>query len=258
MTPSNGQTRLALSLHKTDHTKSHGTMNLFALAFRAMCLLMVATLLWNGCNLLNSASFSLFHSSAKENEVIILSAQRVSNQKACFIAESIRQSKPPFYLHGKYEFLRDAPNLNRRQVRQTYCYDRVRQRWWNPFGNLPFGLDHGSLAAIPAGTCHENDPARLLIFNFRTEPCGHPHPELLHTTCPRKDGQSSRCCNLTKRTIGTYVTKFRAGAVTTRKMSLEMHQVLWLPTLVGTFSILEEPTMKSIKIRANVSKCARQ
>jgi len=61
----------------------------------------------------------------------------------------------------------------------TQCYDRRREKWWTPFGKLPYGLDHGSLALIPAGTCHTNDPARVLIFNFRTEPYGNPHPEFL-------------------------------------------------------------------------------
>ena len=55
------------------------------------------------------------------------------------------------------------------------CYDRVRERWWSPFGNLPYGFDHGSLTVIPAGTCHEEDPGRVLIFNFQTQPYGNPH-----------------------------------------------------------------------------------
>jgi hypothetical protein len=54
----------------------------------------------------------------------------------------------------------------------TQCYDRIHEKWWRPFGNLPYGLDHGSLAVVPAGTCHSKDPARVLIFNFRTEPYG--------------------------------------------------------------------------------------
>jgi len=71
----------------------------------------------------------------------------------------------------------------------TQCYDRLRERWWSPFGKLPYGLDHGSLAVVPAGTCHEKDPARILIFNFRTRPYGNPHPEFLAQNLP-KDGWS--------------------------------------------------------------------
>jgi hypothetical protein len=68
----------------------------------------------------------------------------------------------------------------------TQCYDRIREKWWRPFGNLPYGLDHGSLAVVPAGTCHSKDPARVLIFNFRTEPYGNPHPEFLAHDIPNE------------------------------------------------------------------------
>ena len=73
-------------------------------------------------------------------------------------------------------------------LRETACYDRVRGKWWSgdhsPFGWLPYGLDHGSLAAIPAGVCHPQDPARLLILNFRTKPYGDAHPEILGYDLP--------------------------------------------------------------------------
>lgn len=49
----------------------------------------------------------------------------------------------------------------------TSCFDRVNNKWIHPFGRLPYGLDHGSIALIPKGTCNPNDPSRLLIFNFR-------------------------------------------------------------------------------------------
>lgn len=67
---------------------------------------------------------------------------------------------------------------------QTQCYDRLRKRWWSPFGEMPFGLDHGNAAIIPSGTCKENDPARIIIMNFRTEPYGDIHPEVLAHDLP--------------------------------------------------------------------------
>jgi hypothetical protein len=33
-------------------------------------------------------------------------------------------------------------------------------------------LDHGSISLIPKGTCHESDPAKLIILNFRTQAYG--------------------------------------------------------------------------------------
>jgi len=67
---------------------------------------------------------------------------------------------------------------------QTQCYDRMRKRWWSPFGEMPFGLDHGNAAVIPSGTCKESDPARIVIMNFRTEPYGDIHPEVLAHDLP--------------------------------------------------------------------------
>lgn len=62
---------------------------------------------------------------------------------------------------------------------QTQCYDRMRERWWSPFGGMPFGLDNGNAAIIPMGACNNSDPARIIIMNFRTEPYGDIHPEIL-------------------------------------------------------------------------------
>lgn len=67
---------------------------------------------------------------------------------------------------------------------QTQCYDRTRERWWSPFGEMPFGLDHGNAAIIPRGTCNDSDPARIIIMNFRTEPYGDIHPEILAHDLP--------------------------------------------------------------------------
>lgn len=48
------------------------------------------------------------------------------------------------------------------------CYDRVRDKWVYPFGKLPFGMDHLNIVVIPRGACISSDPARVLVFNFRT------------------------------------------------------------------------------------------
>lgn len=70
-------------------------------------------------------------------------------------------------------------------LKETACFDRRRSAWWTPFGNLPYGLDHGSLAMIPAGTCASTDPARIVILNFRTKPYGDAHPEMLAHDLPK-------------------------------------------------------------------------
>jgi len=67
---------------------------------------------------------------------------------------------------------------------QTQCFDRMRERWWSPFGEMPFGLDHGNAAIIPRGTCSDGDPARVVIMNFRTEPYGDIHPEVFAHDLP--------------------------------------------------------------------------
>lgn len=41
----------------------------------------------------------------------------------------------------------------------TACFDRVCEKWHYPFGKMPYGLDHGSIAHIPAGTCHPSEPS---------------------------------------------------------------------------------------------------
>lgn len=67
----------------------------------------------------------------------------------------------------------------------TACYDRVQQRWHSVFGTLPYGLDHGNLVQVPAGTCHPQDPSRLLIFNYRTRSYGEQRPEILAFDLPQ-------------------------------------------------------------------------
>ena len=66
----------------------------------------------------------------------------------------------------------------------TTCYDRRHQKFWFPFGKLPVGLDHGSISYIPKGTCHETDPAKLILLNFRTEAYGVARPEMLGFDIP--------------------------------------------------------------------------
>jgi hypothetical protein len=66
----------------------------------------------------------------------------------------------------------------------TTCYDRLRKKFWFPFGRLPFGLDHGSISFIPKGTCHESDPAKLVILNYRTHAYGTQRTEMLGFDVP--------------------------------------------------------------------------
>jgi hypothetical protein len=82
----------------------------------------------------------------------------------------------------------DGTHDRGRFLRQTYCYDRVRHVWHSPFGRLPYGLDHGSLAVIEPGVCHPDDPQRWLILNFRTKPYGDAHSEILAFDWPRTNG----------------------------------------------------------------------
>ena len=49
---------------------------------------------------------------------------------------------------------------------------------------LPYGLDHGNMAVVPPGTCDATDPGKLLLFNYRTEPYGRPHAEMLAYDLP--------------------------------------------------------------------------
>eukprot|EP00562_Extubocellulus_spinifer_P013492 CAMPEP_0178540048 /NCGR_PEP_ID=MMETSP0697-20121206/827_1 /TAXON_ID=265572 /ORGANISM="Extubocellulus spinifer, Strain CCMP396" /LENGTH=439 /DNA_ID=CAMNT_0020172375 /DNA_START=331 /DNA_END=1646 /DNA_ORIENTATION=- len=64
------------------------------------------------------------------------------------------------------------------------CYDRLRERWWFPFGKLPMAFDHGSVAFIPPRRCQENDPGRIIILNFRTESFGTQRSEMMAYDLP--------------------------------------------------------------------------
>jgi hypothetical protein len=69
-------------------------------------------------------------------------------------------------------------------ISETACYDRVQKRWHFVLGKLPYGMDHGNGAVIPAGTCQANDPARILLLNFRTSSFGEQRPEILALDLP--------------------------------------------------------------------------
>ncbi|KAL3921595.1 MAG: hypothetical protein SGILL_002667, partial [Bacillariaceae sp.] len=49
------------------------------------------------------------------------------------------------------------------------CFDRKEENWVYPFGKLPVGMDHLSVAVVPKSACQPEAPARVLLFNFRTK-----------------------------------------------------------------------------------------
>ncbi|VEU42554.1 unnamed protein product [Pseudo-nitzschia multistriata] len=66
------------------------------------------------------------------------------------------------------------------------CYDRVTEKWLHPFGKLPVGMDHLSVAVVPKAACHQDDPARVLVFNFRTKNYAtHASAEILAFDIPK-------------------------------------------------------------------------
>lgn len=58
----------------------------------------------------------------------------------------------------------------------TWCYDRKRDVFSAPFGELPFPGDHLNAVHVPAGECGQE---RILILNFRTAHYGPPRAEVL-------------------------------------------------------------------------------
>lgn len=86
----------------------------------------------------------------------------------------------------------------------TACFDRVAQKWHHPFGKLPYGFDHGSLAHIPAGVCDPSDPARLLIFNYRTKNYGTQATEMLAFDMPSKPWRKEQLETLEAETPGRW------------------------------------------------------
>jgi hypothetical protein len=69
-------------------------------------------------------------------------------------------------------------------VPYSACFDRVREKFWFPFGKLPLAFDHGSISFVPKSTCHAGDPARLVILNFRTESYGTQRSEMMGYDMP--------------------------------------------------------------------------
>eukprot|EP00532_Pseudo-nitzschia_australis_P008441 CAMPEP_0168164700 /NCGR_PEP_ID=MMETSP0139_2-20121125/1084_1 /TAXON_ID=44445 /ORGANISM="Pseudo-nitzschia australis, Strain 10249 10 AB" /LENGTH=614 /DNA_ID=CAMNT_0008081749 /DNA_START=407 /DNA_END=2251 /DNA_ORIENTATION=+ len=66
------------------------------------------------------------------------------------------------------------------------CYDRISENWVYPFGKLPVGMDHLSVAVVPKAACHPDDPARVLVFNFRTKNYStHTSAEILAFDIPK-------------------------------------------------------------------------
>ena len=52
------------------------------------------------------------------------------------------------------------------------CYDRLRERFWFPFGKMPYGMDHGSIVVTPTGVCGAQRRT-VIILNYRIAPFGH-------------------------------------------------------------------------------------
>eukprot|EP00439_Symbiodinium_sp_Y106_P078087 s562_g16.t3 len=68
------------------------------------------------------------------------------------------------------------------------CYDRLRERFWFPFGKMPYGMDHASIVVTPAGVCGEQKQNRsVIILNYRIVPYGSQRPEMLAHDLP-EDG----------------------------------------------------------------------
>lgn len=101
------------------------------------------------------------------------------------------------------------------------CYDRRRQRWHWPFPHLPIPMDHPNAVVQPAGRCSADEPARILIMNFRTRPYGGQHPEVLALDLvPRpaltRSGRSGSPTVVMGGTNGWYVFSNRSGGGTTQ------------------------------------------
>ncbi|CAE7266948.1 unnamed protein product [Symbiodinium sp. CCMP2456] len=63
------------------------------------------------------------------------------------------------------------------------CYDRLRERFWFPFGKMPYGMDHGSIAVTPTGLCGDQRRT-VIILNYRIVPYGSQRPEMLAHDLP--------------------------------------------------------------------------
>lgn len=67
---------------------------------------------------------------------------------------------------------------------QVSCYDRVKEAWHHPLGSLPVGLDHANAWIVPEGRCGEDQPARIMVSNYRTEHYGTQSCDILAYDLP--------------------------------------------------------------------------
>ena len=58
------------------------------------------------------------------------------------------------------------------------CYDREKEEFTHPFGELPSAGDHHNLIHVPAGSCEESLPEMLLYLNFRAKAYGDESTEI--------------------------------------------------------------------------------
>mmetsp|Transcript_125397 Transcript_125397/g.297731 ORF Transcript_125397/g.297731 Transcript_125397/m.297731 type:complete len:480 (-) Transcript_125397:246-1685(-) len=83
------------------------------------------------------------------------------------------------------------------------CYDRLRERFWFPFGRMPYGLDHGNVALLPRDRCGAHK-ATLLILNYRTESYGISRPEILAFDLPDQGWTLEELSNMSKEDLGNW------------------------------------------------------
>lgn len=77
-------------------------------------------------------------------------------------------------------------------LKNVRCYDRESMRWWRPFDELPFGLDHANAVHVEAGVCHHRDPARVLLMNYRTDHYANMRTEVLASDLRAAAGHKSK------------------------------------------------------------------
>ena len=63
-------------------------------------------------------------------------------------------------------------------LKSVACYDRRRQVWHEPLGELPVACDHSNAILLPPSLCHPADPARVLLMNFRIRHYADERPEI--------------------------------------------------------------------------------
>jgi hypothetical protein len=87
------------------------------------------------------------------------------------------------------------------------CYDRVTEKWVHPFGKLPVGMDHLSVVVVPKSVCDSSDPARVLLFNYRTKNYStHTSAEILAFDIPDGGWTREELDTMTPDTPGKWYT----------------------------------------------------